>query len=118
MLPGTGAASWHPACGAVSHAGAGVRLEGLDTGAILRPVPGRDRIDVQLRALGGDGTLWWMLDGKPVRRTDGASPVSLRFTSNGAHTVTVMDEGGRYDSVRFAVRGLPEHVRNDGSGGL
>lgn len=118
MLPGAGAARWHPACAAAAHAGAGVRLEGLDTGAILRPVPGRDRIDVQLRALGGDGALWWMLDGKPVRRTDGASPVSLRFTRNGAHTVTVMDEGGRYDSVRVTVRGLPGQARNDGAGGL
>jgi len=108
MLRGAGRPRWHPSCAGTAGKGrAGVRLEGLDAGAILRPVPGRDRIEVELRALGADGALWWMRDGRPARRADDARAVSMTFTENGPHTVTVMDEAGRYDTVRFTVRGLP-----------
>ncbi|GAA4339660.1 hypothetical protein GCM10023144_38170 [Pigmentiphaga soli] len=107
LLRGAQLPPWHPACApALRNGPAAVRLEGLETGAVLRPVPGRARIDVQLRALGAEGALWWMLDGRPVRRAQAGRAIDVSFTENGLHTVTAMDEAGRYDSVRVTVRGL------------
>ncbi|MBX6317389.1 penicillin-binding protein 1C [Pigmentiphaga sp.] len=108
-LPRGARPRWHPACKERGgEARAGIKLEGLESGATLRPVPGRERIDVAVRALGAEGALWWMVDGRPALRTDGGRPLSLGFTEDGHHTVTVMDEAGRYDSVHFSVRGLSQ----------
>ncbi|MDX3904215.1 MAG: penicillin-binding protein 1C [Pigmentiphaga sp.] len=101
---------WHPACRQPGRDRAGVRLEGLETGALLRPVPGADRVGVEVRAPGAEGGRWWMLDGRPLHKTEGTGPLVLTLVDNGPHTLTVMDEAGSYDSVRFTVRGLPERL--------
>ncbi|WP_425466737.1 penicillin-binding protein 1C [Pigmentiphaga humi] len=104
-------AHWHPACARhVSTGAARLHLDGLERGAVLRPVPGRDRIEIEVRALGGEGELWWMLDGKAAGRGGAARPFAARFIENGRHTLTVMDESGRYDSVQIVAAGLPTRV--------
>ncbi|WP_373563491.1 penicillin-binding protein 1C [Pigmentiphaga litoralis] len=97
---------WDPACRAAG-ARSGLRIEGVDTGAQLLPVPGGRDITVGVRALGGSGTVWWLLDGQPQQQSPGTAAVTLKLRENGKHAVTAMDEAGRYDSVSFTVRGLP-----------
>lgn len=96
---------WDPACRAAD-ARAGLRIEGVDTGAQLLPVPGGREITVGVRALGGSGAVWWLLDGQPQQQAPGAAAVTLKLRENGKHAVTAMDEAGRYDRVSFTVRGL------------
>lgn len=95
---------WHPRCAALEKHRAGIQLAGLENGAVLRPVPGRKGLDVNVRVLGAEGQVWWMLDGVPVRQAGAAQALTLGFGRGGTHTLTVMDEGGSYDSVRFEVR--------------
>jgi penicillin-binding protein 1C len=97
---------WDPACRAAD-ARSGLRIEGVDTGAQLLPVPGGRDITVGVRALGSSGTVWWLLDGQPQQQSPGTAGVTFKLRENGKHAVTAMDEAGRYDSVSFTVRGLP-----------
>lgn len=101
-----GVPPWHPDC-VLAQDGSGLRIEGVATGAVLRPVPGALEIAFDASAIGGSGRIWWLLDGKPVERAPAVGAPRFTFRENGSHQLTAMDEGGRYDSVSFRVLGLP-----------
>lgn len=96
--------AWHPDCRPA--ATTRVQVDGLETGAVLRPAAGRRDIALQLQARGADDEVWWILDGQAVQRTDAGQPLPLVFRQNGSHSLTALDAQGRYDRIEFRVDGL------------
>jgi penicillin-binding protein 1C len=47
--------------------------------------------------------LIWLVDGRQVARLPAARALTHSFTESGRHTITVMDEAGRYDRVEISV---------------
>jgi penicillin-binding protein 1C len=81
-----------------------LRVTGIDAGSVIRPPPGRQHASVQVQAMGSADTVQWLLDGQWVGSTTArASGLRLRLSHAGEHTLTAMDQQGRYDQVRFTV---------------
>jgi penicillin-binding protein 1C len=95
-----GLPAWSPNC---VHAedSAGLRLTGLDSGSLIRAVPGQHQALVTVRGVGGSGTLYWLLDGTLVAAAPAGNAQNIRLSTDGAHVLTLMDETGHYDSVSF-----------------
>lgn len=101
-LSGAPVPAWLPGC---QQPPTGVlRIDGLAPHAVLRPAAGARRIQLELKAIGGAGPFWWLLDGLPVPGA-GNGRLRLRLQRNGEHTITVLDANGEYHSVAFEVRG-------------
>ena len=83
-----------------------LRLSGLATGAVLRPVPGHDHVTVQTAVRGAQGEVWWMLDGRVQTHAPAGSPFTVSLARDGRYTLTVMDSLGRYDTVAFEIAGV------------
>jgi len=83
-----------------------LRLSGLASGAVLRPVPGQDRVTVQTAVRGAQGEVWWMLDGRVQTQAPAANPFTVSLARDGRYTLTVMDSRGQYDTVAFEIAGV------------
>jgi len=83
-----------------------LRLQGIATGSVLRPVPGRQVVSVDVSVQGARGQVWWMLDGRVQQRGEASESVKLSMVHNGRYTLTAMDEQGRYDRVVFEITGV------------
>ena len=96
-----------------------LRITGLEAGSVVRAVPGRASVTLQLQALGTTESVHWLLDGRlvgttqtsrPGVRADGQSSPSpgstlrLKLTGPGGHALTALDTAGRYEQVQFFVR--------------
>jgi len=95
---------WSPACGA-SDPRRALRVTGLEAGSIARAAPGRGSVRLQVRAVGSNEPLTWLLDGVWVGTTAPRTPtLRLELAGAGDHALTVMDPQGRYERVAFSVR--------------
>lgn len=83
-----------------------LRVQGLAAGAVLRPVPGKRQVAVEVRADGAQGRVWWLLDGQVQRQSEAMESMKLSLVHNGRYTLTVMDAQGRYDHVVFEIAGV------------
>lgn len=95
-------------CGAAA-GGTALRIAGLEGGAVLKPVPGRRAVDIVVTAQGheaGGDRLYWLLDGTQQQRSRPGEPVALQLARSGAHSLTVLDESGRYHRIEFIVSGI------------
>ena len=95
-------------CG-TSASGTSLRIAGLENGAVLKPVPGRRAVEIVVSAQGqeaGGERLYWLLDGEQQQRSRTGEPVALQLAHNGAHSLTVLDERGRYHRIEFVVSGI------------
>ncbi|WP_427183425.1 penicillin-binding protein 1C [Bordetella bronchialis] len=96
-----------PAFAGYADAGqAPLRLVGIAEGSVLRPVPGRRLIDVDVDALGTEGEVWWMLDGRVMGQSRAGHPFTVSLGRDGRYTLTVMDSRGRYDRIEFEIAGV------------
>ncbi len=102
-LAGVALPAWTPGC--VPAAAGTVRITGIQDGAILRPAAGRQRIDLELKAIGNTGPVWWLLDGSAIGSASRDGRLQLQFASDSRHTLTALDASGRYDRIRFDVIG-------------
>lgn len=81
-----------------------LHIDGLEDGSTLaRPPGGRDAVQLQLRALGSEQDIDWLLDGRWIARTRGAQPFSQRFEQAGTHTLTALAADGAWTQARFSV---------------
>ncbi len=81
-----------------------LRIDGLDDGAMLARAPGGDKgIRLQLRALGSEGRVQWLLDGRWLAQTQGAQVLSHEFREPGIHQLTALADSGAWTRVRFTV---------------
>jgi len=83
-----------------------LRLQGVASGSVLRPVPGRQEVVLDVSVQGARGQVWWMLDGRVRQRGAASAPLTLSMVHNGRYTLTAMDEQGRYDRVVFEIAGV------------
>ncbi len=96
---------WGPPCQGGAAAQRGLRITGIDEGSVLRPTPGRDKLQVDVRAVGSKESILWLLDGVSVGATHtGAPNLRLTLSGQGAHALTALDTQGRYERVTFSVR--------------
>ena len=98
---------WKPGCAMDGARGAGLRIAGLESGAVLRPAPQSARIAVSLSAIGGAQRVYWLIDGRYSQATRGAASVRVVFTENGTHAITAFDADGRHHRIEIVVKGLP-----------
>lgn len=86
-----------------------LRISGLEPGSVLRTLPGKTELTVQLHVLGTREEVNWLLDGRWVGTTpaaSGSASPALRLTlaEPGTHALTAMDALGRYQQVTFRVQ--------------
>lgn len=81
-----------------------IRITGLASGVTLRRAPNSDQpLRVTLRALGAEGEVQWLLDGRLQGSSVGAAVQSLVLHRPGPHTVTALTRDGAFSAVRFRV---------------
>jgi penicillin-binding protein 1C len=83
-----------------------LRLIGVADGSVLRPVPGKRQIVLDVDATGAQGGVWWMLNGRVLGQTSAGHPFTVSLERDGRYTLTVMDIRGRYDRIEFEIAGV------------
>ena len=85
-------------------AGASLRIEGLNDGATLVSPPGGDGgVRLSLRALGSEGRVQWLLDGRWIGESDGGRALVHAFETPGNHELTALADSGAWHALRFSV---------------
>ncbi|MGV8960604.1 MAG: penicillin-binding protein 1C [Stenotrophomonas sp.] len=92
-----------PDCPADGHdAGGSLHIEGLNDGAVLARAPGSaNGVRLQVRALGSDGPIDWLLDGRWIAQTQGARTFLRDYDEPGEHTLTALAADGAWTRVEF-----------------
>jgi penicillin-binding protein 1C len=81
-----------------------LRIDGLIHGAVLRRAPGVSEAPAaRLRALGAEGEVQWLLDGKLIATSPANVPIEHHFTEPGRHRLLALDARGAYDAVEVRV---------------
>ncbi|WP_332840096.1 penicillin-binding protein 1C [Stenotrophomonas sp. Iso1] len=81
-----------------------LHIEGLNDKAILARPPGATHGPrLQLRALGSEASIEWLLDGRWIAQTRGTRVFTRDFEEAGEHTLTALAEDGAWTRVRFRV---------------
>jgi len=94
-----------PDCRADGRDGGGtLHIEGLNDRATLARAPNAEHgVRLQLRALGNESTVDWLLDGRWIARTEGARLFQRDFDEVGEHTLTALAADGAWTQVRFRI---------------
>jgi len=81
-----------------------LHIDGLNEGATLARAPNAEHgVRLQLRALGSEQAVDWLLDGRWIAQTRGAQLMQREFADPGAHTLTALAADGAWTQVRFNV---------------
>ncbi len=81
-----------------------LRIEGITEGATLAIAPGSERgLSLQVRALGTEARVQWLLDGRWLAETRGAQVFRHDYGKPGEHTLTALADSGAWTQVRFRV---------------
>jgi penicillin-binding protein 1C len=59
---------------------------------------------LRLEARGGGEEMIWLVDGRQIGRSPANRSLAHVFAEPGRHTITALDESGRYDRVEISVR--------------
>jgi penicillin-binding protein 1C len=86
--------------GAGEPARGALRIDGALAATILRRAPGSATAPtLALRALGAEGPVDWLVNGRLVGRSEGPRPLRHRFEQPGEQAIVALDASGRYDRV-------------------
>lgn len=86
--------------------GEGLRIAGLEDGAVLRQPPNRNgALRTRVQALGSDGEVQWLLDERPHARSRAHEAVELVFAADGEHRIIAIDSSGRHAALSVRVLG-------------
>jgi penicillin-binding protein 1C len=90
-----------PRCGLAQRPARGrLRIDGAIADARVRRAPGSAMAPVlALRALGADGAIDWLVNGRLVGRSRGSEALRWRFEQAGEQAIVALDREGRYDRV-------------------
>ncbi|KRG42370.1 penicillin-binding protein 1C [Stenotrophomonas panacihumi] len=84
--------------------GGELRIQGLVDGAVLAVAPGAQRgVRLQLRALGSEAAVDWLLDGRAIGRSQGRAMFTHVFDQPGDHSLTALAEDGAWVRLKFRV---------------
>jgi penicillin-binding protein 1C len=94
-----------PGCAADSlDVASSIRIAGLSNGTSLRRAPHSDQpLRVTLQALGAQGTVQWLLDGRLQGTSENAASLTLTLAQSGRHTVTALTREGAFSSLQLNV---------------
>lgn len=82
-----------------------LRITGIEPGSVLRSSPGRGELTVQVRAIGSNEAVTWLLNGQTVGNSEAGQPsLKLKLTATGPQALTALDAQGRYERVEFRVQ--------------
>lgn len=96
--------AWSADCRHARAPEAGLRIVGISDGETIRRAAGGPPPELRLEARGGREDLIWLLDGRPIGRTEAGRALLKRFDEPGRHQLTVLDDSGRHDRVEISVR--------------
>lgn len=74
---------------------------GIRDGAVVKRLPGQNRLDLRLEAQGGRGQRWWFLNGEQVAVTENNQSWVQTFTTPGRYQLNVLDESGQVSNLVF-----------------
>ena len=81
-----------------------IRIAGLSDGVTLRQAPNSDQsLRVTLRALGAQGSVQWLLNGRLQGGSDGDAPRSLTLAQAGDYRVTALTGDGAFATITLHV---------------
>lgn len=81
-----------------------LRIDGIADRATLARAPGSAHpVRLQLRALGSEATVDWLLDGRWITQSQGAHAFTHDFGEPGPHALTALARDGAWTQVRFRV---------------
>jgi len=81
-----------------------LHIEGLNDRATLARAPNAEHgVRLQLRALGTEQSVDWLLDDRWIARTEGARLLQRDFDEAGEHTLTALATDGAWTQVRFRI---------------
>ena len=81
-----------------------LRIEGLHDHATIARAPGSVHgARLQLRALGTDTRVQWLMDGKWIAETRGDQAFQREFEAPGEHTLTALAESGAWTRLGFRI---------------
>ncbi len=96
---------WSADCRRHQSADSGLKIVGITPGETLRRSNAGTPPRLRLEARGGEReTLFWLVDGKQIGRSEAGKSLLHAFTAPGRHRITVLDESGRYNSVEISVQ--------------
>ena len=85
-------------------AGEELRIEGVNDRATLARAPGSPHgVRLQLRALGTDARVQWLLNGRWIAETNGAAVFQRDFDEPGKHVLTALADSGAWTRVEFVI---------------
>ncbi len=95
-----------PDCvGDAREAGETLHIEGVEDGvSLLRPPGSTHGVRLQIRAIGTEAPVQWLLDGRWIGETRGAQWLRHEFETPGARTLTALADSGAWASVAFRVQ--------------
>jgi penicillin-binding protein 1C len=83
---------------------ASVRIDGIGTGAAIARAPGSDKpAQLSLKALGANGKVLWLVNGKLEGETSGTHAFVHAFADTGPQTITALTSGGAYSQIDIRV---------------
>lgn len=97
---------WNAGCGERRNADAGMRIVGVSDGEVLRRAGAGMAADgplVLLDVRGHQGEINWLIDGRQVGRSAAGVGFAHRFREPGRHSITALDDQGRYDRATVSV---------------
>lgn len=77
-------------------------LSGVRDGAVIRRLPGEGRAPLVLQTSGGEGRLWWFINGEP-QQAQGPG-LTLELQQAGEYQLVVMDDRGQTAAARFTLQ--------------
>lgn len=81
-----------------------LRIEGVNDRATLARAPGSSHgVRLQLRALGTESRVHWLLDGRWLAETQGARTLIHDFDEPGRHVLTAMTDSGAWTRAEFVI---------------
>jgi penicillin-binding protein 1C len=96
--------AWAASCTKAQAPEAGLKIVSITHGETIRRAGSGAAPSLRMEARGGQQELIWLVDGQQVGRTPAGKALHHAFPEAGRHTVTVMDDSGRYDRVEISVR--------------
>ena len=94
---------WAPACATAQGPEAGLHIVGIRNGELIRRAGSGPAPQLKLEAAGGQQERIWLIDGRQIARVPAQQTLHHRFAEPGRHSITVMDDAGRYDRVEISV---------------
>lgn len=74
---------------------------GIRDGAVVKRLPGQNRLDLRLEAQGGRGQRWWFLNGEQVAVTENNKTWIQTLSVPGRYQLNVLDESGQVGNLFF-----------------